>query len=143
MIPLETTVAAEALYVARFVPDAAHWPFWLLRRYVVPYVAARQYLVLRRDGVPIAFAGWAYERPDTPAPWRADRYLPARGEITGPGRACVTQILSGFLPPVVVAEAVGRHLQLPVIPPFLERDAQGRFVQMRNDPCPPSATTPP
>lgn len=130
---LEMTVVAEALYLTRSLPDAARWPYWLLRRTVVPYVAARQFVVLHRDDMPFVFAGWAMEDPDRPQPWRSDRYLPARGELTGKGSPCLTQILSPFMPKASAVAAVARELGWPELPPWVERAPDGRVVRVHSE----------
>lgn len=130
------TVMADALYVARLSPEASRWPYWLLRRCVVPYVAARQFLVLRRDGLPTAFAGWVLESDAGDRPWRCDHYLPARIEIAQPGRPCVTQVISPYLSPGAVVTAVARTLGLTAPPPWIERGADGRVVRIHNNELP-------
>ena len=86
---------------------------------MVPYVAARQFLVLRRDGLPTAFAGWVLESDAGDRPWRCDHYLPARIEIAQPGRPCVTQVISPYLSPGAVVTAVARTLGLTAPPPWI------------------------
>lgn len=123
---LELELVAAALYLAR---HDAHWqgrPYWLLRRCVVPYVAARQFLLLKRDGLPIAFAGWARGKAGAPAPWKEDRYLPSAGEIAGDGPACVTELISPVLPRERVLDEVQRHLG--AAPAWIERDAERRVL---------------
>ncbi len=125
---LELSVLAEVVYVARLAPQWARRPYWLLRRCVVPYVAARQFLVLRRDNVPVAYAGWAMERAGEPWPWRTDRYLPARGEIGGDGRCCVTEIIAPLHAPERVLQEVAKWLRLQAMPAWIEYDEERRIV---------------
>jgi len=122
----ELELVAAALYLARHDAQWQGRPYWLLRRCVVPYVAARQFLLLKRDGLPIAFAGWAREAAGKAPPWNGDRYLPSAGEISGDGPACVTEIISPVLPRERVLEEVGR--ELGTAPAWIERDAERRVV---------------
>ena len=128
--PQDLQVLAAAFYAARFADDWQPLPYWMLRRCVVPYVAVSQFLLLRRDGVPVAFAGWACERPGQPAPWRADRFLPSAGLIAGPGACIVTDIISGLMAPEQVAAQVGRYLGLNSVPPWIEWGSQRSLVAL-------------
>ena len=116
----EFEVLAAAFYAARFAKDWQSRPYWMMRRCVAPYVAVRQFLVLRRDGLPVAFAGWACEREDRPTPWREDRYMPSAAQIQGPGPCIITDIISGFVTPAQIAEQVGRYLGSSAAPPWIE-----------------------
>ena len=133
----ELEVLAAAFYAARFAPDWQSRPYWMVRRCVVPYVAVGQFLVVRREGLPVAFAGWACERDSRPCPWREDRFLPSARQIEGPGDPVITDMISGFLLPAQVAEQVRRYLGLGVPPPWVEWYPDRRFAAVRTA-APPS-----
>ncbi|HEY3075350.1 MAG TPA: toxin-activating lysine-acyltransferase [Burkholderiales bacterium] len=125
---IELDVMAAVLYLARHDP---HWqprPYWMLRRCVVPYVQARQFVLLGSDGEPGAFAAWAKARADGSQPWREQRYLPSAMEIAGEGEACVTEIIAPPAQRSRVLEEVARHLGLPRAPAWIERDAERRVL---------------
>lgn len=130
----ELKVVAEALYVARFDPVWARRPYWMLRRCVAPYVAVGQFLVLRRDGLPVAFAGWARETPGRATPWRENRYLPTRDEIVGDGDCCVVDLLSPFVPAARVLDEVRRFVGGACPVHWVEYDADRVLVAVHGDP---------
>lgn len=125
---MEREVLAEAFYVARLTGEWPARPFWMLRRCVVPYVAANQFLVLRKDGLPVAFAGWVLEPEGAARPWRDDRYLPSATDFAAVGAVCVTELISPLLPATRVVQEVGRWLKLGTPPAWIERDAERRVV---------------
>jgi hemolysin-activating ACP:hemolysin acyltransferase len=116
-------VLAAALFLARHDPAWQARPYWMLRRCVVPYVEARQFLLLGGEGVPSAFAAWAKPR-DGAQPWREDRYLPSAHEIAGDGAPCVTELIAPGADRERVLREVGRHLGLTGLPAWIERDAE-------------------
>jgi hemolysin-activating ACP:hemolysin acyltransferase len=123
-------VTAAALYLARQDPDWQVRPFWMLRRCVVPYVDAGQYLLLGAGGAPAAFAAWARQKAGGGKPWLEDRYLPSAGEVSGDGEVCVTELIC---PPArrgeVLAE-VARRLGQGAPPAWIERAADRRVVKV-------------
>ena len=125
--PQAQQVLAAAFYAARFAGDWQSRPYWMVRRCVVPYVAAGQFLVLKRDGLPVAFAGWAREMEGTAPAWRADYFMPSAGQIGGDGECVVTDVISGFLQASQVAREVGRYLRLSVQPPWVEWSPDRKF----------------
>jgi hypothetical protein len=120
---LANEVLAAALYLARHDPAWQARPYWMLRRCVVPYIEARQFLLLGGDGVPAAFAGWTRT-----AVGGDDRYLPSAGEIAGDGEPCVTELIVPSADRGRVLAEVGRHLGLRGAPAWLERDAERRVL---------------
>ncbi len=135
-VPTEREVLAGAFYVARFTADWPERPFWILRRCVVPYVAAKQFLLLAREGVPIAFAGWAYEREGERNPWREEPYLPSAADLTQckeGGRALVTELISPIVPVGRVLEDVGRTLGLRGKAAWMERDTERKPVAFHEE----------
>jgi hemolysin-activating ACP:hemolysin acyltransferase len=124
---LANEVLAAALFLARHDPAWQARPFWMLRRCVVPYVEARQFLLLGSDGVPTAFAGWARGSAGA-EPWREDRYLPSAGEIAGEGAPCITELIAPAAARERVLDEVGRSLGLKGRPAWIERDAERRVV---------------
>jgi hemolysin-activating ACP:hemolysin acyltransferase len=136
-VAVEREVLAAAFYLARFARDWPARPFWMLRRCVVPYVSTGQFLLLRKDDVPAAFAGWAFEQDDAPMPWRAYGYLPSAVDLAQAregGRCVVTELISPFLPAQRVLEEVGRYLGLASAPAWLELDAERKIVIHGGDP---------
>lgn len=132
----ERRVLADAFYLARFTADWPHRSFWMLRRCVVPYVTVRQFLVLKKDGLPAAFAGWAFEQADAPMPWREYRYLPSGPDISefaAHGRCVITEIISPFLPAQRVVEAVAGHLHAMRSPAWIEFDAERKIVAVHEE----------
>lgn len=121
---------AEALFIARRARAWPERPFWMLRRCVVPYVTARQFLVLRDPaGLAMAFAGWVWEREGLPAPWRESRYLPSATDFLPDGRCCVCELIAvESVEPPRVLDAVGRWLRLDHRPAWIERDAEHRIA---------------
>ena len=119
---------AAAFYLARHDPAWQARPYWMLRRCVVPYVEARQFLLLGAEGVPAGFAAWARGKAGRPEPWREDRYLPSAAEIAGDGEACVTELIAPEVETSRVLDEVARHLGLPGRPAWIERDAERRVV---------------
>ena len=125
---IELDVMAAVLYLAR---HDAHWqarPYWMLRRCVVPYVQARQFVLLGNDGVPGAFAAWARRRADGSQPWREQRYLPSAPEIAGQGEPCVTEIIAPPGQRDRLLDEVARQLGLSGKPAWIERDAERRVL---------------
>ena len=118
-------VLAAALYLARHDPAWQARPYWMLRRCVVPYVEARQFLLLGADGVPAAFAGWSRTGAG-----RDERYLPSAGEIAGDGQPCVTELIAPQADRGRVLSELGRHLGLSGTPAWIERDAERRVVAL-------------
>ena len=127
----ELEVLAAAFYAARFASDWQSRPYWMVRRCVVPYVAVGQFLVVRREGLPVAFAGWACEREGRPRPWREDQFMPSAGQIEGPGDCVVTDMISGFLTPPQVVEQVRRYLGLGAPPAWVEWYPDRKFAAIR------------
>jgi len=127
-VAIELDVMAAVLYLAR---HNAHWqarPYWMLRRCVVPYVQARQFVLLGNDGVPGAFAAWARRRADGSQPWREQRYLPSAPEIAGQGEPCVTEIIAPPGQRDRLLDEVARQLGLSGKPAWIERDAERRVL---------------
>jgi hypothetical protein len=134
-VRLDLEVTAAALFLARNDPAWQGRPFWMLRRCVVPYVEARQYLLLGAGGAPAAFAGWAREKtegrkPDGKNPWLEDRYLPSAGEVAGDGEACVTELICLPARRGEVLAQVAHRLGLAVAPAWIERAADRRVVKV-------------
>jgi hemolysin-activating ACP:hemolysin acyltransferase len=123
---LANEVLAAALYLARHDPAWQARPYWMLRRCVVPYIEARQFLLLGADGVPGAFAGWVRRSGG----WREDRYLPSAPDIAGDGEPCVTELIAPQADRGRVLAEVGRHLGLAGKPAWLERDAERRVLTL-------------
>lgn len=128
---LENRVLAEVFYLARMVPEWQAKPYWLMRRCIVPYIAARQFMLLRHEGLPIAFAGWVWEREgagDPGTPWREDNYLPSASDFLHTvGRCCVTELISPLVPARVVMNEVAKWLKLDATPTRIEVNA-GRKI---------------
>jgi hemolysin-activating ACP:hemolysin acyltransferase len=125
---LENRVLAEAFYVARATPEWQSRPFWLFRRCVVPYIAARQFLILRHEGLPMAFVAWVWERAGEPMPWRVDRYLPSASDFLSDGECCVTELISPQVPVATVMGEVVSWLKLTAMPPRIEFNAERCIV---------------
>jgi len=135
-VTIEREVLAGAFYVARFTPDWPARPFWILRRCVVPYVAVGQFLLLAREGVPVAFAGWVYEREGERKPWREHPYLPSAADLSrckDGGRCLVTELISPILPVERVIGEVGRALGLRGRPAWMELDAERKPVAFHEE----------
>ena len=135
---LESRVLSEAFYVARLVPDWKVKPFWLMRRCVVPYITARQFMLLRRDDLPIAFVGWVWESDEIDGvqndsipskPWRHDNYLPSASDfLLSKGHCCVTEVMSPVVPAEVVLREVAKWLKLDTIPTRIEVNGDRKVV---------------
>jgi hemolysin-activating ACP:hemolysin acyltransferase len=125
---VEHRVLAEVLYIARMAPDWQAQPYWLLRRCVVPYVAAQQFLVLRQEGVPVAFVGWVFEAQGQRMPWRDDQYLPSVTDFSAAGECCITELISPMIPVEQVVTQVMRWLKLEQPPRRIEVNAERRIV---------------
>jgi hemolysin-activating ACP:hemolysin acyltransferase len=136
-VAVERQVLAAAFYLARFAPDWPARPFWMLRRCVIPYVSSGQFLLLRKDDAPAAFAGWVFERDGAPTPWRGYGYLPSAADLSQAregGRCVVTELISPFLPAQRVLDEVGRYLGLASAPAWLELDAERKIVTHGGEP---------
>ncbi len=139
----EREVLAAAFYLARLTPDWPTRPFWMLRRCVVPYVSAGQCLLLRREGVPVAFAGWAWEPEGAhgvgTAPWREYRYLPSMMELSqacgaAGAKVIITELISPFAPPSRMAAEVSRRLagQTGGAVQWMEYDAERKIAAVHD-----------
>ena len=118
-------VLAAALYLARHDPAWQVRPYWMLRRCVVPYVEAKQFLLMGSGGVPAAFAGWTRTGVG-----REERYLPSSRDIAGDGEPCVTELIAPQVDRGKVLAEVARHLGLAKNPAWVERDAERRVVKV-------------
>jgi hemolysin-activating ACP:hemolysin acyltransferase len=126
---LENRVLSEAFYVARLLPEWRTKPFWLMRRCVVPYVASRQFMVLHKNDLPVAFVGWVWEGVNLPRPWRLDNYLPSASDfLLSSGHCCVTELMSPLVPAPAVMEKVSKWLKLDTIPTRIEVNGERKIV---------------
>lgn len=132
----ENSVLAQVLYLARLAPEWTARPYWLLRRCVVPYVEAGQYLLIERDGLPAAFAGWSYEREGEATPWREQGYLPSQ-ELIGRGspvdRCVVTEIIAARLPSLQVVAEVAKYLGRPRAPAWIDRNDERKIIAIHEE----------
>jgi hypothetical protein len=147
----ENRVLSEVFYIARLLPLWQTKPYWLMRRCVVPYINSRQFLVLRKDDLPVAFAAWVWEgdenRNTTPAaiassfkkPWRQDNYLPSASDfLQTDGDCCVTEMMSPLIPANVVMAEVANWLNLVDIPVRIEVNGERKIMAVHQPPTNPA-----